>query len=83
MEFDADGAPDKPTIVQYFKENLKPFIKVKMEQQNQAFINFEDRVQKTVNAEAKAGLQSSAIVWNADSRYSRSYCASNSIASKV
>ena len=40
-------------------------------------------VQRAVNAEAKAGLRSSAMVRDSDIRCPRGYCPSNSTASKV
>ena len=49
-----------------FWESLKPFIKVKIEQQDQVSTSFKEMVQRAVNAEAKAGLKSSTMVWNSD-----------------
>ena len=46
-------------------------------------MNFEEMVQKAVNAEVKAGLQSSTIVQDLDIRYPKGHCPSNSTASKV
>ena len=40
-------------------------------------------VQKTVNAEAKAGLRSNIIVWDADSHYPRSHCLSQNTFTKM
>ena len=40
-------------------------------------------VQKTVNAEAKAGLRSSTMVWDSNIHYFRSYFLSNNISLKV
>ena len=61
-KFDSVGAPDKLTMIRYFWEGLKPSIKVKMEQQDQASTSFEGMIQKTVNVEAKAGLRSTIMV---------------------
>lgn len=71
MESNTDGAPDKLTMIWYFKENLDPFIKVEMEQQNQASTVFEEMIQKTINVEGKASLLPSAMVWDVDSHYLR------------
>ena len=70
-------------MICYFREGFKPSIKVKIEQQDQKSINFEEMIQKAVNTEAKAGLRSSTMFWNSDIRYSRDYRPSNNIASKV
>ena len=49
-------------MICYFREGLKPSIKVEMEQQDREVMDFKEMVQRTVNAEAKAGLISSAMV---------------------
>ena len=46
-------------------------------------MDFEEMVQKAVNAESKAGLRSSAMVRDSDIRCPRGHCSSNSNASKV
>ena len=70
-------------MIYYFQEGLKFFIKVEIKQQDQESMNFEEMMQKTVNAEAKPGLGSSTMVRNLDIYYPRGYCLSNSTASKV
>ena len=49
-------------MICYFREGLNPFIKVKMEQQDRESMDFKEMVQRTVNAETKAGLRSSTMV---------------------
>ena len=39
-----------------------------MEQQDQTSTSFTEIVQRAINAEAKAGLKSSTIVWDLDAR---------------
>ena len=46
-------------------------------------MNFEEMVQRAVNAEAKAGLRSTIIVRDSDIRYPRDHRSSNNTASKV
>ena len=46
-------------------------------------MDFEEMVQKVVNAEVKAGLRFSAMVRDLDIRCFRGHCSSNSTASKV
>ena len=53
-------------MICYFQKNLKPFIEVKMEQQDREFMNFEEMVQKAVNAKVKTGLRSSTTVRDLD-----------------
>lgn len=66
MEFDVDRALDKLIMIWYFREGLKLLIKVKIEQQNRTSTHFKEIVQKAVNVEAKADLQSSIMVWDAN-----------------
>ena len=49
-------------MICYFREGVKPFIKVEMEQQEWKAMDFEEIMQRAVNAEVKAGLRSSAMV---------------------
>ena len=46
-------------------------------------MNFEEMVQRAVNAKAKAGLKSSTMVRDLDIHCPRGHCSSNSNASKV
>ena len=70
-------------MIRYFWEGLKPFIKVKMEQQDQASTSSEEIVQRAINAEAKAGLRSSTMVWDLDAHYPRGHRPSHNTSSKV
>ena len=70
-------------MICYFWEGLKPSLKVEIEQQNREAMDFEEMVQKVVNAEAKVGLRSSAMVRDSDIRCPQSHRFSNSTASKV
>ena len=70
-------------MICYFREDLKPFIKVKIKQQDRESMNFKEMVQKTVNVEAKAGLKSRTIVQDSDICYPRGYYPFNNTASKV
>ena len=82
-EFDTVGAPDESTMIRYFREGLKPSIKVEMEQQDRASTSFEEMMQRAVNAEAKAGLRSSIMVWDTDSRCSRGHRLSQNTSIKM
>ena len=55
-------------MICYFQESLKPFIKVEIEQQDREFMDFEEMMQRAVNAETKAGLRSSTMVRDLDIR---------------
>ena len=54
-----------------------------MKQQNWESMDFEEMMQKAVNAEAKAGLKSSTMVQNSDTRCPRGNCPSHNTSSKV
>ena len=75
--------PDELTMIYYFQENLKLFIKIKIEQQNRKSVNFEKLIQKSVNAKAIAGLKSIIMVQDSDLCCSQGHCLSNSITSKM
>ena len=46
-------------------------------------MNFEEMIQRVINAKAKAGLRSSTIVWDLNIHCPKGNCFSNSTASKV
>ena len=82
-EFDPIRTPDKLTMICYFREGLKLSIKVEMEQQDRKSMDFEEMVQRTVNAEDKAGLRSSTMVRESDARCLRGHRPSHNTSSKV
>ena len=83
IEFGTIEAPNEPTMICYFQQGLKPYIKVEMEQQDWASTSFEKIVQRAVNAEAKAGLRSSTMVRNSDARYPKGHRSYHNTSSKV
>ena len=70
-------------MICYFRKDLKPSIKVKMEQQDRESIDFEEMMQRTVIAEAKVGLRSSTMVRDSDARCPRGHHPSHNTSSKV
>ena len=78
-----DRTPNKLIMICYFRKGFKPSIRVKMEQHDREAIDFEEMVQRAVNAEAKAGLRSSAMVRDSDIRCPQGHRPSNNTASKV
>ena len=70
-------------MICYFWEGLKPSIKVEIEQQDRESMDFEEMVQRAVNAEAKAGLRSSTMVRESDARCPRGHRPSHNTSSKV
>ena len=70
-------------MICYFREGLKPCIKVEMEQQDWESIDFKEMVQRAINTEAKAGLRSSTMVRDSDARCPRDYRSSHNTSSKV
>ena len=70
-------------MIYYFRKSLKPSIKVEKEQQDWQSMNFEEMVQRVVNAEAKEYLRSSIIIRVSDIYYVRGHCLSNNTVSKV
>ena len=66
MKFDPAAAPTESMIVRYFEEGLKPSIKAKMDQDATHLNDFEELVSKAMRAKAKASLQPSSYVREAD-----------------
>ena len=57
IEFDSEWAPEEGTMIWYFREGLRPSIRVEMEQRGRELDSFEELVEKAVDAEAKAALR--------------------------
>ena len=57
VEFDADGALVKSNLIQFFQEGLKPLIRAQIEPRSQEYNSWDELVEKTVAAKAKANLQ--------------------------
>ena len=82
-EFDTIRAPNESTMICYFWKDLKPFIKVKIEQQDWTLTSFKEMMQKVVNVEAKASLSFSIIIRDTDFRYLRDHCLFQNTSTKV
>lgn len=65
-------------MICYFREDFKPSIKIKMEQQDQRSMSFKKMVQKAVNREIKTGLRSSITIRDLDIHCFKGYRSSNS-----
>ena len=70
-------------MICYFRESLKPSIKVEIEQQNWESMDFKEMVQKAINTEANVDLKSNIMAQNSHIHYPRGHCPSNSTVSKV
>ena len=57
IEFDSEWAPEEGTMIRYFREGLRPSVRVEMEQRGRELDSFEELVEKAVDAEAKAALR--------------------------
>lgn len=62
LEFDADGVLRESTMIKYFREGIKPSIQAEMEQCNRKLNGFKDKIQKTINVEAKAAFRSHSTI---------------------
>ena len=71
QEFDPVATPNKETIIRYFREGLKPSVRAQLDTRGRNQDSWEEAVEKAVNAEAKALLQSSASICDMDSRCPR------------
>ena len=82
-EFNPIWTTNELTMICYFWKGLKPFIKIEMEYQNRETMDFEEMMQRAVNAEAKAGLKSSTMDQNSDVHWPRGHRPSHNTSSKV
>ena len=57
IEFDSECAPEEGTMIRYFREGLRPSVRVEMEQRGRELDSFEELVKKAVDAKAKAALR--------------------------
>ena len=70
-EFDPAAAQNKEILIQCFLEDLRPFIRAQIDVRVKDLSSWKEAVEKAVNAEAKAMLQSSSTTRNIDSRCHR------------
>ena len=70
-EFDPAAAPNEEIMFQYFREGLRLSIRAQLDARGRDLDSWEEAVEKAVNAEAKAMLQSSASTRDMDSRCPR------------
>ena len=56
-EFDSVAAPNDDSLIQYFKESLRPSIRAQLDARGQELDSWDEVVEKAVDAEAKASLQ--------------------------
>ena len=57
QEFDSVAAPNKDTMIRYFQKDLRPSIRAQLDVRDWDLDSWDEVVDKTVNAEAKASLQ--------------------------
>ena len=69
-------------MINYFREGLKPSIWAKIEQHGRKLDSFEDKIQKAVDAEAKAALRSHSTAYETDQYYPQGTRPANSTAAK-
>ena len=71
QEFDFATTPNKEIMIRYFREGLRPSIRAQLDTRGRDLDFWEEAVEKAVNAETKALLQSLASTRDMDSRCSR------------
>ena len=67
-EFDPAAAPNEEIMIRCFREGLRPSIQAQLDARGRDLDSWEEAVEKAVNAEAKASLQSPASTRDMDSR---------------
>ena len=56
-EFDSVAAPNDDSLIRYFREGLRPFIRAQLDARNRDLDSWDEVVEKAVDAEAKVSLQ--------------------------
>lgn len=74
MEFNTDKALEKGVMIWYFREYLKPLVKVERVERGQEFDNFEEIVKNTVDFEVKITLRPHSYIYKTDRYYARGSC---------
>ena len=67
-EFDSVAAPNEDTMIRYFREGLRPSIRAQLDVRDRDLDSWDEVVDKTVDAEAKASLQAPSGTREMDSR---------------
>ncbi len=72
-EFVPTAALNEETLICYFREGLRPSIRAQLDNRGRDLDAWDEMVEKTVNAEAKASLQPPSGTRKIDSRCSKGY----------
>ena len=72
-EFDPAATPSEEIMIRYFREGLRPSVRAQLDTWGRDLDFWEEPVEKAVNAEAKAMLQSSFSTCEMDSRCPQEY----------
>ncbi len=73
-EFDPTSAPNKTTLIRYFREVLRLSIQAQLDHRKWDLDGWEEVVEKADNAEAKANLQPLFYVRDIDARCPKGHC---------
>ena len=57
QEFDSVAAPNEDTMIRYFQEGLQPSIQAQLDVRDRDLNSWDEVIDKTVDAKAKASLQ--------------------------
>ena len=68
QEFDSVAAPNKDTMIRYFREGLRPSIRAQLDVRDRDLNFWDEVVDKTIDAKAKANLQALSETREIDSR---------------
>ena len=83
IEYDLAGAPGEPTMLRYFREGLRPSIRVELEHRDLELESFEQLVKKVVEAKSKASLRPRNTTREMDQHCSRNSRPTNTIVAKA
>lgn len=69
-EFDPVAAPNEDLLIRYFRDGLRPSIRAQLDEWDRDLDNWQEVIERCINAKAKAGRQASLLT---DSRCPRGH----------
>ncbi len=72
-EFDPVAAPNEDLLIRYFRDGLRPSIRAQLDEWDRDLDNWQEVIERCINAKAKAGRQASLLTKESDSRCPRGH----------
>lgn len=70
-EFDTVAAPNEDLLIRYFRDGLRPSIRAQLDERDRDLDNWQEVIERAIDAEAKAGRQAPSLARESDARCPR------------